>query len=116
MALFEAVDPLTDQPTQGVASTDVGDVSWSVPVGQLSAASYAYGAPGHSWQIVACTGMSIGEKGMLLAAKALAGSAIDLYQSPQLVEKARADFKKVRDPLKFLTLIPEGQRAPKAIR
>ena len=115
-ALSETVEPLPDRPVQGVASTDIGDVSWFVPVGQLTAATHTFGAPGHSWQIVACTGTSIGEKGMLVAARALAGSAIDLYESPALIERARADFKDVRDPLKFVTLIPEGQRAPKAIR
>lgn len=115
-ALSESVEPLPDEPTQGVASTDVGDISWFVPVGQLTAATHTFGAPGHSWQIVACTGMSIGERGMLVAAKALAGSAIDLYESPALIERARVDFKRVRDPLRFVTLIPEGQRAPKAVR
>jgi aminobenzoyl-glutamate utilization protein B len=115
-ALSEVVEPLPDQPTQGVASTDVGDLSWFVPVGQLTAATHTFGAPGHSWQIVACTGTSIGEKGMMVAAKALAGTAIDLSGSPELIDRARADFRKVRDPLKYMTLIPEGQRVPKSIR
>jgi aminobenzoyl-glutamate utilization protein B len=115
-ALSEVVEPMPAQPEQGVASTDVGDISWFVPVGQLTAATHTYGAPGHSWQIVACTGGSIGEKGMMVAAKALAATAIDLYTMPELVEKARADFKAIRDPLKYVTLIPEGQKAPKAIR
>ena len=115
-ALSERVEPLPDQPYQGVASTDVGDISWFVPVGQLTAATHTFGAPGHSWQIVACTGMSIGEKGMLVAARALAASAVDLYQSAALREKARADFTQVRDPLKFVTLIPEGQKTPTTIR
>ncbi len=53
---------------------------------------------------------------MLVAAKALAGSAVELYRDPALVAKAKADFKSVRDPLKFVTLIPDGQKAPKAIR
>jgi aminobenzoyl-glutamate utilization protein B len=115
-ALSEIVEPLPPKPEQGVASTDVGDISWFVPVGQLTAATHTYGAPGHSWQIVACTGGSIGEKGMMVAAKALAATAIDLYTTPSLVEKARADFKGIRDPLKYVTLIPDGQKAPKAIR
>jgi aminobenzoyl-glutamate utilization protein B len=115
-ALSEVVDPLPEQPGQGPASTDVGDLSWFVPVGQIHAASYTFGAPGHSWQIVACTGTSIGEKGMMVSAKTLAATAIDLFSTPELVERARADFKKIRDPLKFVTLIPEGQKAPKAIR
>lgn len=116
IALSEVVEPMPAVPTQGVASTDVGDISWFVPVGQLTAASYSFGAPGHSWQIVACTGMTIGEKGMLVAAKALAGSAVELFRDPALVAKALSDFKSVRDPLKFVTLIPDGQKAPRSIR
>jgi aminobenzoyl-glutamate utilization protein B len=116
LALADRVEPLPDQPFHGTASTDVGDISWFVPVGQLSTATFTFGSPGHSWQNVACGGMSIGEKGMLTAAKALAGTAIDLYESPPLIERAKADFKKVRDPLAFITLIPEGQKAPKTMR
>jgi aminobenzoyl-glutamate utilization protein B len=115
-SLSEEIEPLPDQPAQDLASTDVGDISWFVPVGELSVASYTYGAPGHSWQIVACTGTSIGEKAMLVAAKTLAATAIDLHASPDLVQRARADFEAVRKPLEFVTLIPEGQKAPKSIR
>jgi aminobenzoyl-glutamate utilization protein B len=115
-ALSEEVERLPDQPTQGLASTDVGDISWFVPVGQFTATTNTFGAPGHSWQIVACTGMSIGEKGMMVAAKALACTALDLYQSPETVQKAKDDFRKIRNPLNYITLIPEGQKAPKTIR
>ena len=117
LALSERVEPLpAGPPDQGNHSTDVGDLTWFFPVGQLQAATYTYGAPGHSWQIVACTGMSIGEKGMMVAAKALAGSAIDLYRSPDLIQRARDDQKKMLGSQKYLTLIPEGQKAPKTIR
>jgi aminobenzoyl-glutamate utilization protein B len=117
LALSERVEPLPQgPPAQGLHSTDVGDLTWFFPVGQLTAATYSYGAPGHSWQVVACTGTSIGEKGMMVAAKALAASAIDLYRSPQLIQRAREDQKKMMAGLKYLTLIPEGQRAPKTIR
>jgi aminobenzoyl-glutamate utilization protein B len=115
-ALSEEIEPLPDEPAQELASTDVGDISWFVPVGQLSVASYAYGAPGHSWQIVAATGTSIGEKAMLVAAKTLAGAAVELYASPDLVSKATADFEAIRKPLEYVTLIPEGQKAPRTIR
>jgi hypothetical protein len=53
---------------------------------------------------------------MLVAAKTLAGAAVDLYASPERVQKARADFEAIRKPLQFVTLIPEGQKAPKTIR
>jgi aminobenzoyl-glutamate utilization protein B len=117
LALSERVEPLeAGPPSQGTHSTDVGDLTWFFPVGQLTAATYTYGAPGHSWQIVACTGTSIGEKGMLVAAKALAASAIDLYQSPALVQQAKADHKQALKGLAYTTLIPEGQKAPLKIR
>ncbi len=114
--LSEGIEPLPDVPGQSRGSTDTGDISWFMPVGRLRVASYTFGAPGHSWQIVACTGGSIGEKGMMVAAKTLAASAIELYTSSDLLQQVQADFKKIREPLNFLTLIPEGQQAPKAIR
>ena len=117
IALSERVEPLASgPPQQGLHSTDVGDLTWFFPVGQLTAATHTYGAPGHSWQIVACTGTSIGEKGMMVAAKALAASAIDLYRSPDLIQRAREDQKKMLAGQKYITLIPEGQRAPAKIR
>jgi hypothetical protein len=51
-----------------------------------------------------------------VAAKALAGAALDLQASPDLVARAKADFDKIRTPLKYVTLIPDGQKAPKSIR
>ncbi|HEX7184120.1 MAG TPA: amidohydrolase [Thermoanaerobaculia bacterium] len=117
MALAERVDPLpSGPPSQGTHSTDVGDLTWFFPVGQFTAATVTYGAPGHSWQVVACTGMSIGEKGMMVAAKTIAGTAVDLYRSPDLIERAREDQKKMMAGQKYLTLIPDGQKAPKTIR
>jgi len=117
LALAERIEPLEPgPPPQAPHSTDVGDLTWFFPVGQLTVATYSYGAPGHSWQIAACTGMSIGEKGMMVAAKTLAGSAIDLYRSPDLIQRARDDQKKMVGALKYTTLIPEGQKAPKTIR
>jgi aminobenzoyl-glutamate utilization protein B len=117
LALAERVEPLpSSSPEQGTHSTDVGDLTWFFPVGQFTVATYSYGAPGHSWQVVACTGMSIGEKGMLVAAKTIAATAVDLYRTPAAIEKARADQKQMMAGLKYTTLIPEGQKAPKTIR
>lgn len=114
--LSEAVAPLPAQPIQETHSTDVGDVSWAVPVGQLTAASYTLGAPGHSWQIAACTGMSIGEKGMLTAAKVLAASAVDALVRTEVVAAARQDLDARKAGYAFVSLIPKGQQAPKAIQ
>ena len=78
-------------PAQG-GSTDVGDVSQVVPVIRMSATTAASGGPWHSWAVVACTGMSIGHKGMIHASKALAMTMADLYNSPKLIEDVKRDF------------------------
>ena len=78
-------------PAQG-GSTDVGDVSQVVPVIRMSATTAASGGPWHSWAVVACTGMSIGHKGMIYASKALAMTMADLYNSPALIEEVKRDF------------------------
>lgn len=78
-------------PAQG-GSTDVGDVSQVVPVIRMSATTAASGGPWHSWAVVACTGMSIGHKGMIHASKALAMTMADLYKSPKLIKDVKRDF------------------------
>ncbi len=77
-------------------STDVGDVSWAVPTVGLSTATWVPGTAAHSWQAVACSGTSIGQKGMIVAAKTLALTAIDLFSNPKLVETARKDWLDAR--------------------
>ena len=89
----------------GSASTDLGDVSWRVPTVQLTAATWVPGTPAHSWQAVAAGGTSIGVKGMMVAAKTMALTAIDLFTDPTHIVKgarrvrqaARADLQ-VHDP------------------
>ena len=80
------------------ASTDMGDVSWRVPTVQLSAATWVPGTPAHSWQAVAAGGTDIGAKGMMVAAKTMTLTAMDLFTDPQHIVKARADFEKARGP------------------
>ncbi len=94
------------------ASSDVGDVSWSVPTGQFTTATYVPGAAGHSWQSTACSGMSIGQKGMTLAAKVLAVTALDLYSDPRQVQAAKADFDKKRAGNEYRSRLPADQKPP----
>lgn len=75
-------------------STDVGDVSYLVPTMQLYTACCAAGTPGHSWQMVSQTGCSIGEKGMMTAAKVLALTALRLFEKPELLKEAREEHKR----------------------
>ena len=75
-------------------STDVGDVSWETPTGQIHVAAWPNGCPGHSWQNVSCDRTAVGLKAALCAGKVLAASAIDLLSSPETLQKANAEFKK----------------------
>src|SRR5262249_10252162 len=67
------------------SSTDMGDVSWRVPTVQLSAATWVPGTPAHSWQAVAAGGTDIGAKGMMVAAKTMTLTTMDLFTDPQHV-------------------------------
>lgn len=96
---------------QNMGSTDVGDVSWKVPTVGLYTATWVPGTPAHSWQAVAAGGMSIGHKGMLLAAKTLALTAVDLLGNPSLIEAAQAELEKRRGPdFRYSALL--GDRDP----
>jgi aminobenzoyl-glutamate utilization protein B len=89
-ATLEPFDENPGDPDGG--STDVADVSWNVPTLHLSVTTAAADAPWHAWPVVATGGMSIGHKGMAHAAKALAATAVDLFERPELVEAIQQEF------------------------
>ena len=72
-------------------STDVCDVSWFCPTAHGNTACYASGTPGHSWQLVAQGKAPVAHAAMLQAGRVMAGTAIDLFESPELLEKAKAE-------------------------
>jgi len=99
---------------EGIAygSTDVGDVSFTVPTAGLSAATWVPGTPAHSWQAVAAGGTGIGLKGMMVAAKTLAATAIDLMTDPETIARARAEFEARRGPdFQYIPLLGDRQPA-----
>lgn len=99
------VQPLKRNLAPGGGSTDVGDVSYAVPTVGLRTATWIPGTPAHSWQAVACGGTAIGTKGMMVAAKVMALTAIDLYQSPVLVENAKKEFIKSKGNYQYEALL-----------
>ena len=102
------VKPLQETlPAQG-GSTDVGDVSQVVPTIRMSATVAAKNGPWHSWAVVACTGMSIGHKGMIYAAKALSMTMADLYKNPKLIEAVKEDYKINKKPAPYKPRILPG--------
>lgn len=114
--LHEGVDPLNSSSGLSRGSTDVGDISWKVPTGGFRGACFAADSPGHSWQIVAGIGSSIGDKGTVYAAKVLATTAVQLFQNETLRAAARQEFDTRMKTRKYTSLVPKGQPAPAAIR
>jgi len=93
------------------ASTDVGDVSWTVPTIGMGAATWAPGTPPHSWQAVACGGTDIGFKGMMVAAKTMALTGLDLLTDKALLENAKKEFNEARGAdFKYKAIL--GDRKP----
>lgn len=114
--LEKEVLPLPDEPEQGSASTDTGEISWKVPTAGFQVASYPSGVPIHTWAVVASAGSSLGQKAMMVAAKTLAGTGIDLLMSPQYIETARAEFQNRIKGIEFVSLLPVDQKPPLSIR
>ena len=102
------IEPLRETlPAQG-GSTDVGDVSQIIPVVRARVTAAPKDVPWHSWAVVACTGMSIGHKGMLFAAKSLSMTMVDLFENPQLVKEIKAEFKERKGDKVYKAMIPDG--------
>ncbi len=100
----------------GQASTDAGDVSWNVPTIGFRAATFVPGVVAHTWQAAASSGMSIGHKGMVVAAKALAVTAADLLADAQLITDAKAEFRRQLNGNSYQSVIPEFQKPPLGYR
>ena len=91
----EGVEPYSDKGKAG-GSTDVGDVSFAVPTVGLRVATWVPGTPAHSWQAVAAGGTDIGNKGMMVAAKTLALTGMQLLDNPKIIKAAKVEFIKKR--------------------
>jgi aminobenzoyl-glutamate utilization protein B len=104
----ETIQPVDTEITP--ASTDLGDVSWNVPTTEITTATWVPGTSAHTWQATACGGMSIGIQGMMLAAKAMALTGVDLFTDPAHIQKARDEFNGRRGDFTYKPII--GDRKP----
>ena len=91
-ASAQSIKPFAVIPKGMRGSTDVGDISWVRPTTGMRAATWVPGTVAHSWQAVAAGGTTIGHKGMMVAAKTLTLSAIDLYLQPEKLTAAQAEL------------------------
>lgn len=105
--------PLVAQPLPYVkidkamsGSTDVGDVSWVTPTGQIVMTTAALGTSFHTWQLVAQGKTSYAHKGMLQVSKVLALSALKLLENEDLIAEAKEELKKVVGEEGYTSPIP----------
>ena len=105
------VEPFTVTNEAKGGSTDVADVSWVVPTAGLITATWVPGTTAHSWHAIAAGGTSIGNKGMINAAKTLAMTAVDLLANPSTIEAATREHRQRVGPnFEYVSLV--GDRDP----
>lgn len=111
--LHEGIDPMPaeEQPAGG-GSTDVAEVSRIVPTAKFRVASAPIDAPWHAWPVVTCSGMSIGHKAVRTAARTLAGAALELAVSPDIVRAAQEAFREKTGETPYESPIPADQPPP----
>jgi aminobenzoyl-glutamate utilization protein B len=107
VGMSTVVKPIAEQVEEG-GSTDVGDISWIAPTLNLSVATSPLGAPWHGWPVVATSGMSIGHKGMVQAAKVLAATMVDLYEHPQTLAAVQIEFRAKKGETEYRSYVADG--------
>lgn len=101
------VQPVEGQEFEG-GSTDVGDVSWIVPTLHMYVTTAPADVPWHAWPVVAASGMSIGHKGMMHAARTLAVTMVDLFQDEHVRRAIREEFARQTEGFTYKPQIPDG--------
>jgi aminobenzoyl-glutamate utilization protein B len=106
--LCDLLLPFHDETAEPVfpGSSDVGDVSWNVPTAQIVTACYALGTAEHSWQLVSQARSSLGHKGLILAAKVIAGACVEVLGHPELAEKAKEEWERRLEGQPYRSAIP----------
>lgn len=110
--LCDFIVPLDVKGEPMIGSTDVGDVSWVAPTVQARVATHAIGTPGHSWQITAQGKSGTAHKGLVYAAKAMAGTAVDALADPALIAAAKADLARRTARTPYICPIPAEVTPP----
>ena len=110
MQIHNEIDPIVDEDSYG--STDVGDVQHIAPGVMFYTATNNIGAAGHSWQITASAGSSIGKKGMITAAKVMAVAGIKALENLSIIEDAKAEFDSVMNGKAYKCPITDDSPIP----
>ena len=104
------IEPFDLNPVKGGGSTDVAEVSRITPTVQLNVACMPLNIPGHSWAVVSSSGHSTGHKGMIVAAKVIALTALDFLNDTDLLKRVRDEFQKRTRGDRYQTPLPPEQK------
>ena len=91
-------------------STDVSDVSWVVPTAQFNWSTAPRNTSAHTWQWVSIGKSPMAHKGTTSAAEVMAATAIIAYNNPEIIEKAKAELKKMHEKTPYENPIPKDVR------
>jgi len=114
VATIEELKEPPEYPEGG--STDVAEVSWITPTVHLSTTCAPYGIPWHSWAVVASSKHPIGYKGMFLAAKVLAATALDFFRAPEVLKEMKKEFIEKLNGYTYKSGISPDQKPPIRIK
>ncbi|WP_273692278.1 M20 family metallopeptidase [Ketogulonicigenium vulgare] len=112
LPLHEGVIPFDQRGEPMIGSTDLGDISWVVPTVQARVATHAIGTPGHSWQITAQGKMPAAHKGMIYAAKVMAGTGVEMLLDADQLAAAKADHARRLAKTPYTCPIPTEVNPP----
>jgi aminobenzoyl-glutamate utilization protein B len=100
------------QRGQSASSNDNGDVTWVVPSAALNFPATVPGITAHNWQAGVTPTSTMAHKGMVSAAKVLAGAMLDFLTKPELVRQARVEFEKATTEMKYFAVLPPDAKPP----
>ncbi len=90
------IDPMPERPRMG--STDMGNVSHSLPAIHPYVSIGPRDLKGHTDEFREAAATDAGRAAMVVAAKAMALTALDLFIDPAFLEEVRRDFETDRTP------------------
>ncbi|MEM1506722.1 MAG: amidohydrolase [Candidatus Bathyarchaeia archaeon] len=107
----EVSDPLGEGEISH-GSTDLADVSWQTPTVEFSTSAWVLGTPGHSWQAVAQSGVGLGHKSAIFAAKVMAATVLDLLTKKDLLAEAKEEHRRRIGEKKYRSPLPADCKPP----
>ena len=110
--LAAAVMPYA-QRNGGTGSSDIGEVSAVVPLVELGVATRPLGTVAHHWAQTACAAHPIGYEGMMVSAKVLSASTVDLLGDTATVKAAKDEFAKTTAGKPYVSPLAADAKPPK---